>query len=192
MNAAGKETALILQTPRLVLRPFRIEDAADVYAYARDPRVGPIAGWQPHQSEEESREIIRTVFSAPGVFAMERKDTGRVVGSAGFVGNHPAGSVPDCPDDEVGYALSPAEWGAGLMPEAVNAVLEYGFTVLELKRVWCSHYAGNWRSRRVMEKCGFSYRFSKTEDVPLMGETRQTYFYVLTEEMWRDGISGTL
>ena len=134
MNAAGKETALILQTPRLLLRPFRIEDAADVYAYARDPRVGPIAGWQPHQSEEESREIIRTVFSASAVFAVVRKDTGRVVGSAGFVGNHPTGSFSDCPDDEVGYALSPAEWGSGLIPETVKAVLEYGFTELGLKK----------------------------------------------------------
>ena len=55
---------MILETPRLWLRPFRDSDAADVYAYARDPQVGPIAGWQPHKSQEESREIIRTVFSA--------------------------------------------------------------------------------------------------------------------------------
>ena len=64
---------MILETRRLRLRPFRDDDAADVYDYARDPRVGPIAGWQPHTSVEESREIIRTVFSAPGVFAMELK-----------------------------------------------------------------------------------------------------------------------
>lgn len=55
----------ILETPRLWLRPFRDSDAADVYAYAKDPRVGPIAGWQPHKSPEESRQILRTVFSAP-------------------------------------------------------------------------------------------------------------------------------
>ena len=51
---------MILETRRLRLRPFRDDDAADVYDYARDPRVGPIAGWQPHTSVEESREIIRT------------------------------------------------------------------------------------------------------------------------------------
>ena len=183
---------IMLETPRLLLRPFRDSDAADVYAYARDPRVGPIAGWQPHKSQEESLEIIRTVFSAPGVFAMELKGTGAVIGSVGFVGNHPAGTLPDCPDDEVGYALSPACWGQGLMPEAVNTVLEYGFTQLEMKRIWCGHYAGNWRSKRVMEKCGFRYQFSKTEFVKLMGETRQSYFYVLTEETWRERISGAL
>lgn len=180
----------ILETPRLWLRPFRDSDAADVYAYAKDPRVGPIAGWQPHKSQEESRQILRTVFSAPGVFAMELKETGTVVGSVGFVGNHPAGIFPSCPDDEVGYALSPACWGRGLMPEAVEAVLQYGFTQLGMKRIWCGHYAGNWRSKRVMEKCGFRYQFSKTETVQLMGENRQSYFYVLTEEAWRERISG--
>ncbi len=183
---------IVLETPRLWLRPFRDSDAAEVYAYARDPRVGPIAGWQPHKSQEESREIIHTVFSAPGVFAMELKETGAVIGSVGFVGNHPAGVFPDCPDDEVGYALSPVYWGMGLMPEAVNAVLEYGFIQIGMKRIWCGHYAGNWRSRRVMEKCGFHYQFSKTEFVQLMEETRQSYFYVLTEETWRERISGTL
>ena len=101
-------TQTVLETPRLILRPFRESDAGDVYEYARDPRVGPIAGWMPHASVEESLKIIRTVFSAPGIFAMELKETRHVVGSVGFVGNHPAGSFPDCPDDEVGYALSPA------------------------------------------------------------------------------------
>lgn len=179
-----------LLTPRLHLRPFREEDAADVYAYARDPKVGPIAGWPPHQSEAESAEIIRTVFSASGVFAMELKESGQVIGSVGFIGNHPAGMLSGCPDDEVGYALSPACWGLGLMPEAAEAVLEYGFTELALRRIWCGHYAGNWRSKRVMEKCGFRYQFSRTEFVKLMGETRQSYFYVLTKESWRERVSG--
>ena len=110
----------------------------------------------------------------------------------GYVGNHPVGVRPDCPDDEVGYALAPACWGRGLMPEAVKAVLEYGFTQLDFQRIWCGHYAGNWRSKRVMGKCGFRYQFSKTEFVQLIGETRQSYFYVLTEETWRERISGAL
>lgn len=181
---------MTIETPRLRLRPFRDSDADDVYAYAKDPRVGPIAGWPAHQSLEESREIIRTVFSAPGVFAMELKESGRAVGSVGFVGGHPAGE--GCPDDEVGYALSPALWGRGLMPEAVEAVLEYGFVELGLKRIWCGHYAGNWRSDRVIEKCGFRFQFARPTDVDLLGEIRQTYFYVLTKENWCERVSGAI
>lgn len=48
-----------LETKRLILRPFQESDAADLYEYAKDPRVGPIAGWPVHTSVENSREIIR-------------------------------------------------------------------------------------------------------------------------------------
>ena len=124
----------ILTTPRLLLRPFEEGDAAELYDYARDPRVGPIAGWPPHTSVENSREIIRTVFSAHNVFAVADRESGRVIGSAGFVGEHR--------DD------------------------------------------GNTRSRRVIEKCGFRYQFSRETDVPLMGERRLTHFFALTRPQW--------
>lgn len=181
-----------IKTPRLLLRPFTPADAEEVYAYARLPQVGPIAGWPPHKSLAESREIIATVFSGPGVFAMERRDTGRVIGSVGFVGGHPGGQVPGCPDDEIGYALSPDHWGQGLVPEAVEALLRYGFETLGLRRIWCGHYAGNYRSARVIGKCGFAYQFARPTQVDLLRETRQTYFYLVEEAAWRERISGAL
>ena len=150
----------ILTTPRLLLRPFEEGDAAGLYDYARDPRVGPIAGWPPHTSVENSREIIRTVFSAHNVFAVADRESGRVIGSAGFVGEHRE-ELPG-PDDELGYALSPAFWGRGLIPEASGALIRWGFTELGLETIWCNHYDGNTRSRRVIEKCGFRYQFSRT------------------------------
>ena len=104
---------VILHTPRMILRPFTVQDTCDVYAYARDPRVGPIAGWPAHQSYFESWDIVRTVFSQSGVFAMELRENHKVIGSIGFVGGHPAGELPDCPDDEIGYALRAAFWGRG-------------------------------------------------------------------------------
>lgn len=182
----------VLETPRLSLRPFRELDAEDLYAYARDPRVGPIAGWPIHESPEESREIIRTVFSAPNVFALEFRETGRVVGSAGLVGRHPAGEISGCPDDEIGYALSPVYWGRGLVPEAVEALLQHSFTALGLRRIWCGHYAGNWRSDRVIHKCGFRYRFARTERTQWDGKIRQSYYFMQTVEEWRERVSSTL
>ena len=77
-----------LETERLILRPFEAGDAEDLFSYAQDPRVGPPAGWKPHESLEESRKIIRTVFSEPGVFAVVHRQDGRVIGSAGFTGRH--------------------------------------------------------------------------------------------------------
>ncbi len=171
-----------LETPRLILRPFRDEDRDDLYAYARDPRVGPPAGWPPHKSPQESLEIIRTVFAAPRTFAMELRETGRVVGSAGLVDQH----HPELPgrDDELGYALSAAYWGRGLATEAAEALLRWSFEDLGLDTVWCVHYEGNQRSRRVMEKCGFRFQFSREADVPLLGERRLEHHWALATGEW--------
>ena len=181
---------MTLETPRLILRPFVPEDAEDLFDYARDSRVGPIAGWPPHESAAESREIISTVFAAPNVFAMTLRETGRVVGSIGLAGRHPMGERPGCPDDEAGYALRPDLWGGGLVPEAMRAVLDHAFTDLRLRRIWCGHVEGNWRSARVIRKCGFSYCTSRVERHS--GRDRLIYYYVLTEENWRGELSGAL
>ena len=174
----------VIETPRLLLRPYRDADAADLYAYSRDPRVGVIAGWQPHRSEEESLRFLRTVFSAPDVFALELRESGRAVGSIGFVGAHPAGEHPGCPDDEIGYALRPDRWGRGYMPEAVRALLHYGFETMGLNTIWCGVYDFNRKSQRVAEKCGFVYRLTDQRWEELAGEEYSERHYALTKAEW--------
>ena len=171
-----------IQTNRLLLRPFTEGDAADLYEYAKDPRVGPPAGWPPHESQADSLEIIRTVFAAPHTFAVVDRATGRVIGSAGFTGK-PRPEFPT-PNDELGYALSAEFWGRGLMPEAAEELLRYAFQDLGLAAVWCSHYTDNLQSRRVIEKCGFAFRFeAPILDAPT-GTEKPARFYVLTREDW--------
>lgn len=171
-----------LETKRLILRPWADGDLEDLYEYARDPRVGPVAGWPAHQNRGESLAIIHTVFAAPDVYAMELKAGGKVVGSVGFTDRHRA-ELPG-PDDEVGYCLNPAYWGQGLMPEAVREILRHGFTRLGLQTIWCDHYEGNEKSKRVIEKCGFCAQFSRLSEVYLMHETRMTHYYALKREDW--------
>ena len=79
-----------LETKRLILRPFEAGDAEMLFSYARDPRVGPPAGWKPHESLEESREIIRTVFSEPETYAVVHRQDGRVRASPAGTGRRPA------------------------------------------------------------------------------------------------------
>ena len=174
---------MTLETQRLFLRPFGEEDAADLYEYAKDPRVGPSAGWPVHKSLEESREIISTVFSLPNTFAVVDKPAGKVIGSAGFVDRHQ--TLLPGPDDEIGYALNPAYWGRGLIPEAVGELLRYGFEDLGLAAIWCGHYDFNSKSRRVVEKCGFVYRFTgQTWDEVMERELTELH-YALTKEEWQ-------
>lgn len=73
-----------LETSRLILRPWCGSDAQTLYRWARDPEVGPSAGWAPHTSVENSREIIRTVLSEEGTFAVLLKGgDGGPIGSVG-------------------------------------------------------------------------------------------------------------
>lgn len=65
---------MILKTERLILRPWEESDSETLYKYASDPKVGPIAGWPPHTSVENSREIIKTVLSAPETYAVCLKE----------------------------------------------------------------------------------------------------------------------
>ena len=57
-------------TERLILRPWKEEDAESLFKYAKDPEVGPVAGWPVHTSIENSREIIKNVLSAPETYAV--------------------------------------------------------------------------------------------------------------------------
>lgn len=167
---------MILTTKRLLLRPFTQADAPALYACSRDPRVGAAAGWPPHRSVEDSLEVIRTVFSAPHTFALVDRESGTLIGSAGFTGRGNPG------EDELGYALHPDWWGRGLMTEAARELLRYAFQDRGLAAVWCSHYAENPASRRVIEKCGFQ-RVSADTLIDETGE-HETIFYRLSKEQW--------
>lgn len=102
-----------LVTERLVLRRWRSEDAADLFEAARDPHIGPAAGWPPHRSVGESAEVIRTIFSAPETYAVVLRETDRAAGCIGLL--FPASShFPIGPSDaEVGYWIGRPLWGAG-------------------------------------------------------------------------------
>ena len=73
----------MIETERLLLRPWDEGDAEDLYKYASDPEVGPPAGWPVHTSVENSREIITKYLSAPETYAVCLKG-GKPIGSIGL------------------------------------------------------------------------------------------------------------
>ena len=155
----------ILQTPRLLLRPWREEDAEDMFEYARDPRVGPNAGWTPHKSLADTRITIRGFLHDKNcdTRAVVLKSENRPIGSIGLHRRSPRRLRRGREEREIGYVLNPAYWGHGYIPEAVNAVLYHALFELGVDVVWCGHYDFNDNSRRVIEKCGFSYVFRREE-----------------------------
>ena len=152
---------MIFETERLLLRPWQEADAEHLYTYASSPLVGPMAGWPPHTSVEDSLDVIRHVLSTPGTYAVVDKSSGHAIGSIGLmVGQASHIGLPDT-EAEVGYWIGVPYWGKGLIPEALRAILRHAFEDLQLEKVWCGYFDGNEKSRRVQEKCGFQYQYTK-------------------------------
>ena len=141
-----------IETERLLLRKWRKEDVYDLYEYASVPEVGPMAGWKPHESLEESAKIIE-LFINQKEWAIELKENHKVIGSIGF---HPSKIKKDR-SLEFGYVLCKDYWGHGLISEAVKQVSQFAFERLHQDHLFICCFDDNLRSARVAEKCGFHY-----------------------------------
>ena len=153
-------TGVRLETERLILRPWTMDDLQDFYEYASIEGLGQMAGWLPHKTIDESRIILDMFIRHKKVFAIELKETGKVIGSLGI-------EEPD-PDPEatllgreLGFVLHRDYWGNELAPEAVEIIKSWCFDTLGYDFLTCSHFDWNFQSKRVIEKCGFLY-FSTT------------------------------
>lgn len=178
MNAAFDITGICIETPRLILRPWEEKDAPDLYEYACVPGVGEAAGWNHHKSLEESRQILEMFIREKKTFALELKESGKVIGSLGMEFLHPDPVKIEQYGREIGYVLSKDYWGRGLMTEAVQAVCQYCFAVLGYDYLTCGHFTQNSRSRRVIEKCGFSF-FGTSSFETHYATVETSYNYIL-------------
>lgn len=151
-----------IRTERLYLSPFKESDAEDFYAYAKNPNVGPIAGWAPHKSVEDTKEIMNAWFMHPNAWTIRLAGEEHMIGVIALEHDK---YRPDAKSKEIGYSLSEDYWGKGIMTEAAKAVMAYGFDQLDLEIIGICTGETNKRSQRVIEKCGFKYE----------GTIRKTY-----------------
>ncbi len=182
---------MILETERLILRPWEESDAQSLYEYAKDPDIGPIAGWLPHKSINESSDVIKNVFCGKECYAVCLKSDNIAVGCIELkLNGHNDMSERD-DECELGYWLGKPFWGQGLIPEAAMEMLRRGFEDLGMTTVWCGYYDGNLKSKRVQEKCGFTYRHT-TENlfVPLVNEYRTGHVSSITKDEWLHSARG--
>lgn len=157
MNHPIDLSDVILTTERLTLRPWRLSDLDDFFAYASVDGVGQMAGWNPHKSKEESLAILQMFLAGKKTFAIEYE--GKVIGSLGIEKYNEA-LYPELEPlrcRELGFVLSKAYWGMGLMPEAVREVIRYLFETVRLDAILCGNFLWNRQSARVQEKCGFRF-----------------------------------
>lgn len=182
----------ILETERLILRPWRETDAPVLYRLASDPQIGPNAGWRPHESIGYSRIIIRMIYAPKDVFAIILKND--VTGSDGkkIAAGIPIGSIGLTPGPsearnvsasaaELGYWIGSPYWHNGFAQEAAKEVIYYGFRNKNFDQIWCAYYKGNEPSKRVMKKIGFYWHHTIANSYNPMLQTAQTeYFNCMT------------
>ena len=169
-----------LETERLILRMWNKKDAPDVFEYSRNPNVGPISGWKPHESISESKMIIEEIFLSVISWAIVDRSAGKVIGSIGFENDNARAGINS---KEIGYSLSEDYWGHGLMTEAAKRVIEYGFEVLGLDIIAIRTSEKNFRSQGVIRKCGFTYEGTLRNSYKAYnGELRESRCYSLLRE----------
>jgi RimJ/RimL family protein N-acetyltransferase len=178
-----------LETKNLILRNWQESDAESLYKYAQNPNIGPITGWQPHTSIENSREIIKNVLSADETYAVVLKQTGEAVGSIGLMTSKSEINTTEMAENEceIGYWIGEPFWGQGFIPEAVCELLRHAFEDLGFTTVWCGYFDGNEKSKRVQEKCRFVYHHTEyNKYVSLLNEFRTEHFTKISCENWKN------
>ena len=139
----------------ITLRHWRGSDAECLYHFAKNPKIGPIAGWPPHQSVEESLTIIKTVFSRQECYAVVKGEI--AIGCAELLihpnGNHWWGEG----SAELGYWIAEEYQLRGYATEACGILIERAFNDLGIKRIFATFKQENVASKRVLEKLGFRY-----------------------------------
>jgi len=143
-----------LETERLILRPFVLDDIEDFFEYCQMETVGPKAGWAVHDNKEFSRKIIEGFIEKEDVLAVFLRTENKVIGSVGL---HKKTDALGNIQFEIGYVLSTPYEGRGLMTEAVKRVIKHAFLELNLEEIFVCHFLENDKSRRVIEKCNFEY-----------------------------------
>ncbi|HHX60257.1 MAG TPA: GNAT family N-acetyltransferase [Epulopiscium sp.] len=170
-----------LESDRLFLRPFCIEDAKDVFCYANNDDVTRYLTWESHTDLSESEKVLKEFYmNDTGIYAIELKSEHKCIGCIDLrldIENS-KGSF--------GYVMNKNYWGQGYMPESLNAVLDFAFTKLSLNRIESTYYVGNEASGRVMKKCGMQYEGIGLQEVKVKGIYYDVVHYAILKQNWID------
>lgn len=171
-------------TPRLMLRPFRHADAADLFAMYSDPQVFryiPIGDWK-HVDEAHQRIARDANSMAAGEsirLAVERREDSRVLGEVLLFKID-----RDNKRAEIGYALARSAWGCGYVSEALPPLIDYGFRGMALNRLEAVIDPLNGASAKVVKKFGFRHEGTMREQFIVRGEPADGSVWGLLRREW--------
>ena len=183
----------MLETKRLILRPFREADAADLYEYLKAPMVNCFACMKLNSLEEARREVQKRAEDGEFVFAISLKDTGKVIGEICAL---PESSQPDAAENYVKDTFSPC-WmlhtdyhGKGYAYEAAKAFFDYLFYQKSARRIYAYTEDNNLPSQHLCEKLGMRREGLFREFVSFVNDPdgnpiyENTYQYAILKKEW--------
>lgn len=173
-----------LETERLILRKLRQEDAPDMFEYASDPETVQYVTFEPNKTLEDTRALIeRMAATRPGmerlIWAIEHKENSKMLGTVGLHLDSARHARA-----ELAYIINKAYWGRGIVPEAAQRVIQYGFEALQLHRIQALCKPENMASARVMEKVGMSYEGIMREYIFIKGTWWDSKMYAILRQDW--------
>ena len=174
---------VILRTPRLLLRTFRLDDLPLYAALNADPEVARyLGGPLTREHSDDIAEWANQLYEEEGLglLAVERREDGTFIGMCGL---HHQSSYPD--EVEVGWRLAHAHWGRGYATEAATAWLDHAFGPLGLPKVISITDRPNERSLAVMRRLGMG--FDHEAVVEDDGQVFEAVVYSITADRWRAG-----
>jgi ribosomal-protein-alanine N-acetyltransferase len=177
-----------LETPRLILRPWRDSDRAPFAAMSADPEVMAhlLAIVSPEAADNWiNRQQAYLATHGFCLWALESKESGEFIGATGLL--RIGYEAHFSPAVEVGWRLARPFWGQGYAPEAAGAAVRFGFEQLGLQQIVANTVPANRNSRRVMEKLGMSHDPADDFDhpwVPVDSPLRRQLLYRLPRERW--------
>ena len=177
----GASAAIPIETPRLLLRPLRLEDAADIQRMAGEWEVARYTANIPHPYEAGMAEAWikshRDDFEI--VFAIVRREDGALVGC---IGVEPDAAAREA---EFGYWIGMPYWGAGYATEALSALVDYAFVTFDVDRARAAAMPDNRASIRVQEKVGLTYVGVKSLPAPARGGAIGVQVRALDRQRWQ-------
>jgi RimJ/RimL family protein N-acetyltransferase len=158
----------------------------EVHEYASDPQVVRFMSWGPN-TEDETRKFIQKSIDhqkeKPRVhysLAVVLRDRNRLIGGCGIYESN----IQGC-EGWIGYCLNRQFWGQGYATEAARALLEFGFTHLNLHRIFALCDTANTASAHVMEKIGMQYEGHLRENMQCKGAWRDSLLYAILDREWK-------
>jgi [ribosomal protein S5]-alanine N-acetyltransferase len=171
-----------LETERVLLRKFTLDDADDMFEYSSVPDVSNFVPWETHKTIEDSYRFLNYILKqyqegklAP--WAIELKENQKVIGTIDFVAWYPQHYRA-----EIGFILSKDYWGKGLIPEAANKVIKFGFDNMELNKIKAPCMVENKQSERVLQKLGMTLEGIMKEEYLIKGMFRNMAVYSILKK----------